>query len=87
MTDADRKAEDAIRTLLLETTRLIAARIGADCPAGVGFALLLFELNDGRGGPGWVTYASNGNRADVRGAFQQAGELLDKEQGGAGDRG
>jgi hypothetical protein len=54
---------------LARTARDVARRLKEECPAGVGYALLLWD----EGGP--IAYLSSGDREDVR---RLAREWLDK---------
>lgn len=61
---------------LEERARAIGGLIGVGCDDfGVGFALVMFEWGDG----GWLTYISNGQRADMIRALR---ECADKIEGG-----
>lgn len=60
-----------VRLVLEQQCREIADTIAQACPAGVGFALLLFDYGDG----GNIAYVSNGARDDMRKALR---ELLDR---------
>ena len=51
--------------------REIARALKAGLPSGCGFFLLLFDFGDS----GWMTYMSNGQRADMRRLLR---ELLEK---------
>jgi hypothetical protein len=76
---------DEIEALMRDTMKALADRISFDLERSdcghFGFALVLFEKNDGRGGPGWVTYCSNGEPRDIADALRQiAGELIARER-------
>lgn len=58
---SETQVQKQIRLLLEQQAREIGVQIGEACPAGVGYALLVFDFGD----DGNLAYVSNANRADM----------------------
>lgn len=68
--------EKQVRLVLEEQCAAAGRELAAACPAGVGFALLMFDFGEG----GNIAYFSNGRREDMIRALE---ELLAKWKAGA----
>lgn len=55
--------DEELRLLMEDVGRKLAARINADLPPGIGFALLLYEFGEGE--RRWLSYIANGKREDM----------------------
>ena len=60
---------DPIRPELRETMTGIGRTLGAACPPGFGFALLMFDMNTPRGG--FMNYISNAERESMLVAMKE----------------
>ena len=64
---AETTTEKQVRLVLERKCREIANGLAAQCPAGVGFALFLFDFGDG----GNLAYVSNGSRETMIQAVEE----------------
>lgn len=60
------------RLILESQARELGKVLAGECPAGVGFALLIFDFGE----TGNLAYVSNGERADVVKAIEELLERL-----------
>jgi hypothetical protein len=72
----------SLGTIIQKQVRLLlesqARRLAEGCPAGVGFALMIFDFGEG----GNMAYVSNAERADMIRALEELLQKLKQDRSG-----